>query len=129
MAGNSEEASVKQTKPGLSRRSMLKGVGIAAVTADTILSRVAETAAQVPGPEPTALNTPISGTVKVKLSINGKEREVEVEPRTTLLSAIRDRLEPALTGPKLVCNAGTCGACSVILNNRVVYGCSVLAVD
>lgn len=130
MAGISEDPSAKAPKPsGLSRRSILKGVGLAAVSADGLINRMAEAADAIPGAEATALNTPISGTVKVKLNINGKEREVAVEPRTTLLSAIRDRLEPALTGPKLVCNAGTCGACTVMLNDKAVYGCSVLAVD
>ena len=85
--------------------------------------------AQQPQPDGTALNEPISGEVKITLLINGQNRQVYVEPRTTLLSALRDRLEPALTGPKLVCNAGTCGACTVIMDGKAVYGCSVLAID
>lgn len=130
MAGNSGDPSgQKSTSGGLTRRSILKGVGLAAVTGDTILARLAEAQAQAPAPDVTALNKPVSGEVKITLTINGKNQQVTVEPRTTLLSALRDRLEPALTGPKLVCNAGTCGACTVILNGKNVYGCSVLAVD
>lgn len=112
----------------LSRRSVLKGVGVAAIAGDTILEKMAR-AQQPQAPSPTALNTPIKGSIPIKLNINGQERNVTVEPRTTLLSAIRDRLEPALTGPKLVCNAGTCGACTVMVNGKNVYGCSMLAID
>ncbi|HVT89188.1 MAG TPA: (2Fe-2S)-binding protein [Tepidisphaeraceae bacterium] len=124
MAGNSRDP-----KSGLSRRSVLKGVGVAAVAGETLLSRMAKAADAIPGPDGTSLDQPMSGPVKITLNINGKDQQVTVEPRTTLLSALRDRLEPALTGPKLVCNAGTCGACTMILNGKNVYGCSVLAID
>lgn len=111
------------------RRSILKGVGVAAVAGETLLEKMARAQQPPPAPDVTSLNRPIGGSVKINLTINGQNREVTVEPRTTLLSAIRDRMEPALTGPKLVCNAGTCGACTVILNGKNVYGCSILAVD
>jgi xanthine dehydrogenase YagT iron-sulfur-binding subunit len=122
-------ASISNDKPGVSRRGFLRGVGAAAVVADTIINRAAQAAADMPGPDGTALSEPISGDVKITLTINGQKRAVTVEPRTTLLSAIRDRMEPALTGPKLVCDAGTCGACTVLLEGKPVYGCSVLAID
>ena len=67
--------------------------------------------------------------VRVPLDINGKRREALVEARTTLLSALRDHLEPAVTGPKLVCDHGTCGACTVMLEGKPVYSCLLLAVD
>jgi aerobic-type carbon monoxide dehydrogenase small subunit (CoxS/CutS family) len=109
-------------------------VGVAAVAADTMLARAthgAEPTAGAPAaePNPAALNTVISGEVKLTLQVNDQQRAVTVEPRTTLLSALRDRMEPAVTGPKLVCDAGTCGACTVLLNGKPVYGCSVLAID
>jgi xanthine dehydrogenase YagT iron-sulfur-binding subunit len=113
-----------------SRRGFLKGAGltaVAAVVADKGL--VGTAAAQGQGPDAAATGTPIAGEVNITLNLNGQNRQVSVEPRTTLLSAIRDRLEPPLTGPKLVCNAGTCGACTVILDGKAVYGCSMLAVD
>lgn len=119
----------KSSGSKLTRRSMLKGVGIAAVAGDSLLEKMARAQLPPAAPNPTALNTPISGSVKLSLNINGQSRDVTVEPRTTLLSAIRDRMEPALTGPKLVCNAGTCGACTVMLDDKNVYGCSVLAID
>src|SRR5438046_510393 len=110
---------------GISRRGFLKGTGIAAVAA-AAGGRLAGTASAA---DPAAVNTPISGPVEITLSLNGQARKVTVEPRTTLLSAIRDRLEPPLTGPKLVCNMGTCGACTVIVEGKAVFGCSVLAID
>jgi xanthine dehydrogenase YagT iron-sulfur-binding subunit len=112
-----------------SRRSFLKTVGAgaaAAVSAEAALAPAAQAAEPAASGSGSAV---ISGPVKVTLSINGKDRDVTVEPRTTLLSALRDRLEPAITGPKLVCDAGTCGACTVLLNGKPVFGCSVLAVD
>jgi xanthine dehydrogenase YagT iron-sulfur-binding subunit len=117
--------------PGLSskwtRRNFLKGVGVAAVSTEAVLARAAN-AADVP-PAADAVNTVLEGSVKLSLNINDQDRQVNVEPRTTLLSAMRDRLEPAITGPKLVCNEATCGACTVLLNGKPVYGCSVLAID
>src|SRR5678815_2416526 len=67
--------------------------------------------------------------LKVVLDVNGQKREAQVEPRTTLLNALRNHLEPAVTGPKLVCDAGTCGACTVLLDGKPAYSCLVLAVD
>jgi len=65
----------------------------------------------------------------VGLNVNGAQRTVQVEPRTTLLNALRNHLEPAVTGPKLVCDMGTCGACTVLIDDKPVYSCLVLAVD
>jgi xanthine dehydrogenase YagT iron-sulfur-binding subunit len=119
------------TGPGSSqwtRRNFLKGVGVVAASAETLLAKTTEAAEPAP-PGADALNTPIDGPVKISLTVNDEARAVTVEPRTTLLSALRDRLEPAITGPKLVCNEATCGACTVLLAGKPVYGCSVLACD
>ncbi|PYS35507.1 MAG: hypothetical protein DMF75_03495 [Acidobacteria bacterium] len=111
-----------------SRRKFLKGVGVAgagAALADHLLIGNADNvAAKISAP-----GEPVSGTVDIVLDLNGQKRNVSVEPRTTLLSAIRDRLEPPVTGPKLVCDMGSCGACTMMLDGRLVYSCLVLAVD
>ena len=118
------------SRTGMSRRGFLKGAGVTAATTvltDAVLARAAEAADAPPAPD--ALNTVLEGQQKLTLNINGAAREVTVEPRTTLLSALRDHMEPPVTGPKLVCNEATCGACTVLLNGKPVYGCSVLAID
>jgi len=63
----------------------------------------------------------------VSLKINGHEREVDVEARTTLLDMVRDQL--GLTGAKLGCDIQVCGACTLLLDGKPVSACSVLAVD
>ena len=67
------------------------------------------------------------GAVPVTLKINGKPVNLNVEPRVTLLDALRNNMD--LTGAKRVCDRGTCGACTVIMNGKVVYSCTVLAID
>ncbi|MSS73234.1 MAG: (2Fe-2S)-binding protein [Candidatus Latescibacteria bacterium] len=63
----------------------------------------------------------------IKTRINGEDYEVLVEPRKTLLSTLRDQLQ--LTGTKEGCSTGDCGACTVIMNGKVVTSCLVLAVE
>ncbi len=64
---------------------------------------------------------------RVRVNVNGDDYEVLVDPRKTLLQFLRDDLD--LTGTKEGCDEGDCGACSVILNGKVVSSCLVLAVE
>lgn len=63
----------------------------------------------------------------VRVKVNGDEYEALVDPRKTLLQFLRDDLD--LTGTKEGCDEGDCGACSVLMNNKVVSSCLVLAVE
>jgi aerobic-type carbon monoxide dehydrogenase small subunit (CoxS/CutS family) len=69
----------------------------------------------------------ISGTTKVTLNVNGKDRQLEIEPRTTLADALRDRAD--LTGTKVVCDRGSCSACTVFVNGVPTLSCLSLAID
>jgi xanthine dehydrogenase YagT iron-sulfur-binding subunit len=66
-------------------------------------------------------------SVPVTLSVNGREQRLLVEPRRTLLDALRHDL--ALTGTKKVCDMGNCGACTVVIDGKAVYSCLLLAID
>ncbi|MGE5525651.1 MAG: (2Fe-2S)-binding protein [Rhodospirillaceae bacterium] len=66
-------------------------------------------------------------TENVTLRINDVQHELRVEPRRTLLDALRQDLD--LTGAKKACDMGNCGACTVLLDGRAVYSCLLLAVD
>ena len=66
------------------------------------------------------------GKVVVKLQVNGSSYNLFIEPRRTLLSVLRDDL--FLTGTKKVCDQGECGACSVIIDGKLVYACLTLAI-
>jgi xanthine dehydrogenase YagT iron-sulfur-binding subunit len=65
--------------------------------------------------------------VPIQLNVNGKVHRLQLEPRVTLLDALRTRLN--ITGAKRVCDRGTCGACTVILDGKAVYSCSMLAIE
>ena len=116
----------KQISHDPGRRRFLKGVGMAGAGAAVIDKLWIEAEASEEQTDSPGL---LKGTVSVVLDVNGKKRTAQVEPRTTLLNTLRNHLDPPITGPKLVCDMGTCGACTVLLDGKPAYSCLVLAVD
>jgi aerobic-type carbon monoxide dehydrogenase small subunit (CoxS/CutS family) len=114
---------------GFSRRRFLKGVGVAGVGAIVADYPLLATAADAPPASGDASGKTVSGNIDIVLNVNGQDRKVTVEPRTTLLNALRNNMDPPVTGPKLVCDMATCGACTVLLDDKPVYGCMSLAID
>lgn len=68
-----------------------------------------------------------ASTTTIQLTVNGRTHTLSVEPRRTLLDALREDLH--LTGAKPGCNMGQCGACTVLLDGEAIYSCLVLAVE
>jgi xanthine dehydrogenase YagT iron-sulfur-binding subunit len=115
-------------KTGLSRRAFLQGSGLAAAaTALPVLAPDAEAAPVQPAQAQP--NVPAQGpaAVKITLNVNGREMGTAVEPRVTLLDALRNYLD--VTGCKRVCDRGTCGACTVMLDGKPIYSCTMLAIE
>ena len=121
MSSDKKTGIPEQRKTGFSRRGFIRGVGIGSGALGTgLLEREATAApaeAKIVGP----------GPVPITLNINGQTVSLKVEPRVTLLDAMRNNLD--MTGAKRVCDRGVCGACTVIMNGKTVYACNVLAID
>ncbi len=108
------------TAQGFSRRTFLKSVGIGAAATGIVATAAEEAGAarvEILGP----------GPVTLSLNINGSAQTVTVEPRVTLLRALRNHL--GLTGAKEVCERGACGGCTVLFDGEPICACLMLAVD
>jgi xanthine dehydrogenase YagT iron-sulfur-binding subunit len=110
----------KPEPTGVTRRDFMKisGIGVAVplLVGPTVVKAAGEDVG-VHGP----------GKVPVELTVNGKTLNAQLEPRVTLLDALRDNFN--LTGAKRVCDRGVCGACTVLMDGKTVYACAVLAID
>jgi xanthine dehydrogenase YagT iron-sulfur-binding subunit len=109
-----------ETDSGVTRRDFMKisalGVAVPAVLGPGVTDAAAEEVS-IQGP----------GKVPITLQVNGKKLSAQLEPRVTLLDALRENFD--LTGAKRVCDRGTCGACTVLMDGKLVYACAVLAID
>lgn len=130
-SGSKKNAEERGEHRGLSRRSFLR-----TGTAGALGASVAAGHQETPGAEPGLETTSADGLapavlgpaeVTVEFRVNDEVRRLSVEPRVTLLDALRDELR--ITGPKRVCDRGTCGACTVLQDGQPIYACSRLAVE
>jgi len=114
---------VSNGKGKVSRRKFLQTAGWAggAVAASLI--------AEHPGrAEAAGANRPLGpGKVKITLEVNGQKHDLNLEPRVTLVEALREHLH--LTGTKRTCDHGECGACTVLIDGRALCSCMTLAVE
>jgi xanthine dehydrogenase YagT iron-sulfur-binding subunit len=118
--GSEDKTSKPEQVSGLTRRDFMKISGIGAAVPLVLGPTVVRAAGEdvvVHGP----------GKVPIVLTVNGNKLTAELEPRVTLLEALRTNFN--LTGAKSVCDRGACGACTVLLEGKPVYACSVLAID
>jgi aerobic-type carbon monoxide dehydrogenase small subunit (CoxS/CutS family) len=110
----------------ISRRNFIKGAS--AVAAAAGLVRVGESKATPGSPSVEGATEVLGpGEVPVELTINGARKTLLIEPRVTLARALREHL--GMTGTKLACDRGSCGACTVHLDGKPIVSCMVLAVD
>ena len=109
---------------GVTRRSFIQTLGASA--AATALADKAVAAAK---PRPGLDGPEILGPdpIQITLRINGEEKKATIDPSATLLEVLR--LDLGLTGTKEVCDRGSCGGCSILLNGKLVVSCMMLAVD
>jgi xanthine dehydrogenase YagT iron-sulfur-binding subunit len=115
------------SRPGaFSRRDFIRGTGITgmAMSATVLLGDEVAKAAGRPQGEGKWIGP---GPVDITLRINGQSHQLQLEPRVTLLDALRDHLD--LTGAKKVCDRATCGACTVMIDGKAHYACTTLAID
>lgn len=115
-----DDAPKPNQNSGLTRRDFIKISGVGAALPLALGPTVVHAAGE---------DVPVYGPGKtpLTLNVNGKKLTAELEPRVTLLDALRDQFN--VTGAKRVCDRGACGACTVLLDGKPVYACSVLAID
>jgi xanthine dehydrogenase YagT iron-sulfur-binding subunit len=113
-----DEPTSDDSQTGVTRRGFLAGVGVG--TAAVVVAGAGSANAAVE-------SKTAEGLTSVKLKINGRAHQLLVEPRWTLLFVLREKLE--LTGTKVGCERGECGACTVLIDGRPQYACMMLALE
>src|SRR5687767_6732575 len=116
-AANDSPADANQ---GFTRRRFIQNLGTAGVAASAanLATSVAQAAKE-------SRSAPPAGSVPVTLNVNGTKHEVAIDPRSTLLDALREPLQ--LTGTKKGCDHGQCGACTIHINGQRTNSCLCLA--
>jgi len=119
-----KENSAEVPRKGISRRGFLRGAGLTTVGTVALQTGVLgkDVSSQILDEQTLGPDAEL-----IKLKVNGKLKSLAVEPRTTLASALRDKLH--LTGTKIVCDRGACSACTVWVDDKPVNSCLTLAVE
>ena len=122
---NQEDQALSRSENGSSRREFLGRLATisAGLTIVTPLARAKQAVEKSASKEPSKSE---SGLIEVSLKVNGKNETLRIDPRVTLLDALRDRIQ--LTGTKKGCDHGQCGACTVHIDGKSVLSCLTLAV-
>lgn len=107
--------------PDISRRSFLKGMGTTAIATSISLSPLSLPTGADAAPPPAVREA------WIQLQVNDKAHRLKVKSHWTLLDVLRKNI--GLTGTKKFCDRGSCGACTVLLDGKAVYACSLLAVE
>jgi xanthine dehydrogenase YagT iron-sulfur-binding subunit len=117
---NEKDRVQEESQSGVSRRDFLKISGISAA-----VPLVAGPGVVIADDKKSAVYG--SGKLAMEFNINRTKYKTDLEPRVTLLDALRDHFQ--LTGAKRVCDRGECGACTVLMDDRAIYSCMVLAIE
>ncbi|HXC34422.1 MAG TPA: (2Fe-2S)-binding protein [Candidatus Acidoferrales bacterium] len=113
----------KETFGAVSRRTFIKGLGATAIT--TVAAQTAAVAQELEKANAEKVVGP--GAVPVSLTVNGEKLQLQLEPRVTLLDALRNY--SSLTGSKEGCDRAACGACTVLFDGAPIYSCQKLAIE
>jgi carbon-monoxide dehydrogenase small subunit/xanthine dehydrogenase YagT iron-sulfur-binding subunit len=124
MKKDSNKPLSNKSKKGISRRGFLRGAGLTTAGSVVLNTGVLAFDGQASFAKGKLLG---EGVVEIKMKVNGRMRTLAVEPRTTLADALRDHL--GLTGTKVVCDRGSCSACTIFLDGKPVNSCMTMALD